>query len=117
MNNHETSLGASLRTAREGQGLDRKQLAKLLDVAPSQVTRWESDALTPSPKSLVALAQQLELRASELFTLAGVPLPNDLTSLPAMLRAEYALPPEAIAEIQQHIATVAQQYRDKRGQA
>ena len=107
----ETNLGATVRSARETQGLDRKQLARLLEVAPSQVTRWENNELTPSPRSLIGLAQQLELRASDLFTLAGVPIPTDLASLPAMLRAEYALPPQAIAEIQQHITLVAQQYR------
>ena len=107
----ERSLGATIRLARAAQGLDRKQLARLLEVAPSQVTRWENDQLTPSPRSLVALAQQLELPAADLFALAGVPIPTDLASLPAMLRAEYQLPSEAIAEIQAHIAAVAEKYR------
>jgi hypothetical protein len=32
-------------------------------------------------------------------------------SLPAMLRAEYDLPPEAIKEIQQNIESIARKYR------
>jgi transcriptional regulator with XRE-family HTH domain len=112
MNSDETTLGSTLRAAREAQGLDRKQLAELLSVAPSQVTRWEADEKTPSVQSLVVLARQLELRTADLFALAGLPIPDELTSLPAMLRAEYDLPPEAIAEIQTHIADVAKRYRD-----
>jgi transcriptional regulator with XRE-family HTH domain len=111
----EASLGATIRTARQAHGLEGKQLAKLLGVAPSQVTRWEADEYIPSPRALVGLANQLELRASDLFRLAGVPLPPDLANLPAMLRAEYQLPPEAIADIQAHIEQVAAEYRTKRG--
>ena len=107
----ELTLGGRLRAAREAQELDRKQLARLLEVAPSQVTRWELGEQMPSPRVLIGLAEQLELRASDLFSLAGVPIPTDLASLPAMLRAEYELPPDAIAEIQEHIAAVAEQYR------
>ena len=113
MNSTATTLGSTLRTAREAQGLDRKQLAELLSVAPSQVTRWEADEKTPSVPSLVALAKQLELRTADLFALAGLPIPDELTSLPAMLRAEYELPPEAITDIQQYITDVAKRYRSK----
>lgn len=109
----ESTLGDRLRAAREAQGLGLRQLAQLVGVAPSQVSRWESDDLTPSPPSLVSLAQQLELRGSDLFTLAGVPIPEDVASLPAMLRAEYQLPPEAIAEIQSYVAAVAEKYHGK----
>jgi transcriptional regulator with XRE-family HTH domain len=108
------TLGSVLRAAREQHGLDRRQLARLVEVAPSQITRWEADAKVPLSKSLVALARQLELRASELFELAGKPIPPDLANLPAMLRAEYDLPAEAIAEIQKHIQAVAKQYRAAR---
>jgi transcriptional regulator with XRE-family HTH domain len=105
------SLGTHIRQAREAHGLSLRQLARLVEVAPSQVLRWESDELTPSPRSLAAVADQLELRASELFALAGIAVPSDLASLPAMLRADYDLPPEAIAEIESHIAAVAKKYR------
>jgi transcriptional regulator with XRE-family HTH domain len=114
MKDTEVTLGSTLRGAREAQGLDRKQLAELLSVAPSQVTRWEADEKTPSVQSLVVLARQLELRTADLFSMAGLPVPDELTSLPAMLRAEYELPPEAIADIQTYITDVAKRYRDKR---
>lgn len=104
------SLGQMIRAAREAHGLDQKNLARLVGVAPSQVTRWEADRFAPSPQTLVKVAQQLELSAAELFTLAGIPLPEGTASLPAMLRAEYQLPPEAVAEIQAHIEDVARRY-------
>jgi len=110
MKQPDSTFGSTLRAAREAQGLDRRQLAQLVGVAPSQVTRWEADEKTPSTPSLIALARQLELRTADLFALAGLPVPAELTSLPAMLRAEYELPPEAIAEIQAHITRVAKRY-------
>ena len=114
MKKQTTTLGSALRSAREAQGLDRKQLAELVGVAPSQVTRWEADEKIPSVQSLVALARRLELRTADLFALSGLPVPDELTSLPAMLRAEYALPPEAIADIQKYVTDVARRYRKKR---
>lgn len=104
-------LGTYLREAREAHGLTIRQLARLVEVAPSQVLRWEAGERVPTPPYLVALAEQLELRASELFDLAGRPIPTDRSSLPAMLRADYDLPPEAIAEVEKHIAEVAKKYR------
>jgi transcriptional regulator with XRE-family HTH domain len=107
------ALGAALRTAREAQGLSIRQVAALLEVAPSQALRWETGERPPTPQNLVDLAQRLELRASDLFALAGIPVPADAASLPAMLRSEYELPPEAIAEVQKHIESVANKYRVK----
>jgi transcriptional regulator with XRE-family HTH domain len=104
------TLGTRLRRAREAQGLGIRQLARLVDSAPSQVLRWETDAVVPSPQALVTVAEQLELRASDLFTLAGIPIPEDRASLPAMLRSDYDLPPEAIAEVEAHITAVAKKY-------
>ena len=107
--------GQMLRQHREGAGLSLRQLAGQLDVAPSQVTRWEQDEQTPSARSLVRIAQALELPATELFARYGQAQPTEALSLPAMLRREYDLPPEAIAEVQRHIETVANKYKRKKG--
>lgn len=109
----KTTLGSTIRTAREAHQLGIRQLARLIEANPTQVLRWENDDAVPSPSAIASLAEQLELRASELFALAGVPVPSDLASLPAMLRADYDLPPEAIVEIEAHIAAVAKKYRTK----
>jgi hypothetical protein len=57
------------------------------------------------------VSQTLELPAAELFELAGVPFPTELPSLPAMLRAEYDVPPEVVAEMQRELARMAAKYR------
>jgi transcriptional regulator with XRE-family HTH domain len=108
-----SSLGQVLRQAREAQQLSLRQLAALLEVAPSQITRWERDDYAPSTDALLQLVRVLELTPKELFALAGVSLPTEPRSLPAMLRREYDLPPEAIAEIQRNIEHVARKYQRK----
>lgn len=111
----QRTLGDVLRKAREAQGLSTWQLAKLIDTVPSQVLRWETGERVPKTAALLALAEQLELPAVELLALAGRrPVEAITPTLPAMLRAEYDLPPEAVEEIQSYITTVAQKYRRKR---
>lgn len=105
------TLGMRLRVARKAHGLAGRHLAELVKVAPSQVSRWEQDAAIPTPHALIRLAQTLELPASELFALAGIPLPEDHAMIATMLRTEYHLPPEAIAEIQTHIAELQGRYQ------
>lgn len=67
----------------------------------------------PQAERLIALAEQLELRATDLFELAGRAIPSEMKSLPAMLRADYDLPDRAIKEIERHIAAVAKKYQTK----
>lgn len=114
MSAKKPTLGAVLKEARESQDLNRYQLARLVAVDRSRITRWEDDDSVPQPASLIALANVLELRTADVFSLAGLPLPEAMTSLPAMLRAEYDLPPEAVADIQRYIAEVAAQHQGQR---
>jgi transcriptional regulator with XRE-family HTH domain len=113
----KSSLGQVLRQAREAQVLSLRQLAALLEVAPSQITRWERDDYAPSTDALLQLVRVLELTPKELFALAGVSLPAEPRSLPAMLRREYDLPPEAIAEIQRNIERVARKYQQRKAKS
>lgn len=103
-------LGGMLRRARETAGLSIRQLEAQSGVARSVISRFEREG-TGSANNLLALARSLELRASDLFSQAGRALPKFNPSLPAMLRAEYDLPPEAIKEIQQNIELIARKYR------
>lgn len=58
----------------------------------------------------------MELPATDMFALFDLAQPADAMSLPAMLRREYDLPPEAIVEVQQHIEQVAKKYKhNKKG--
>lgn len=113
MTMNQLTLGDTIRQAREAHGLGVRELARLIEVAPSQVLRWENNERVPQAEWLIALADQLELRAADLFKLAGRAIPSELASLPAMLRADYDLPPEAIKEIERHIAAVAKKYRQE----
>lgn len=104
------TLGERLRRERERQQLSLRQLAKLVGVSPPALLRWERDEIMPQGKHVVVLARVLELPTTELLTLSGVEYPHDAASLPAMLRAEYDLPPEAIAEAERAVARIARKY-------
>ena len=102
-------LARTLRRARQAAGLSVRQLEAQSGVARTVISRFEHTG-TGSARNLLDIARALELSASELFSQAGRPVPNMAVSLPAMLRAEYDLPPEAIKEIQHNIEQVARKY-------
>jgi transcriptional regulator with XRE-family HTH domain len=104
-------LGAFLQRAREDAGLSKLQLEATSGVGRMTIQRLETDYYQePSPDDLVRLARALELNETDLFLLAGLPVPRDTASLDVMLRTEYGLPPEAIAEAKQNIAAIAAKY-------
>lgn len=104
------SLGSTLRQYREAQGLSIRQLAQLVETAPSMVSRWERDVWVPKPRTLARLAALLEVPLRHLTDISGLPYPAETATLPAMLRAEYDLPPAAIVEIEQSIQAIAKKY-------
>lgn len=104
------TLGGLLRQEREAQGLSIRQLAALVDVVPSTIHKWEQNTWVPRARYLPALVRALELDARRFYALADVELPANASSLPAMLRAEYDLPPEAIAEAERAVARIARKY-------
>jgi transcriptional regulator with XRE-family HTH domain len=108
--NNAARLATTLRQARKISGLSVRQLQAVSYVAKSVISRFEHEG-NGSAHNLLALARALELRASDLFSQAGRAMPRPSPSLPAMLRAEYDLPPEAIKEIQHNIEQVARKYR------
>ena len=70
----ETSFPALLRSLREERGLTQYKLAQKAGLTPSAVSRLESGSRNPSRKTLVRLAQALELGPEErkvLFARAG----------------------------------------------
>lgn len=104
-------LGAFLRQAREAAGLSKLQLEAMSGVGRMTIQRLESDYYDePSPDDLVRLARALELNETDLFLLAGLPVAKRAASLDVMLRTEYGLPPEAIAEAKQNIADIVAKY-------
>ncbi len=53
--------GADLRAARERLGLSRLELAKILDVSPNAIYRWEMDKSRPLPIFIKRLVKVLKL--------------------------------------------------------
>lgn len=105
------SLGAFLRRAREAAGLSKLQLEAMSGVGRMTIQRLETDYYDePSPDDLVRLAKALELNETDLFLLAGLPVPKHTASLDVMLRTEYGLPPEAIEEAKRNIADIVAKY-------
>jgi transcriptional regulator with XRE-family HTH domain len=106
------TLGQYLEQARQEAGLSLRQLAASADVHLSSVNRLLKDEVDePSPEHLMGLAQALDLKASDLFLLAGLPIPNELPSVDAMLRAEYGLSEQGLAEAKRAVAAIADRER------
>ena len=109
------TLGQYLEAARTDAGMSLRQLAAASGIHPSSVNRLLKDEVeAPSPDHIMKLATALDLTASDLFLMAGLPIPQKLPSVDAMLRAEYGLSEEGLAEAKRQIEAIADEERDKR---
>lgn len=98
------TLGQYLESARQEAGYSLRQLATVSGVAMSSVNRLLKDEVAqPSPEHLTALARALELNATDLFLLAGLPLPAGTASLDIMLRKSYGVSDEEAPELKREI--------------
>ena len=61
------SLGTKIVMMRKQRGLSQGQLAELLNIHQSMVTRWEKDKVLPKRETLSKLAQNFEVKPEELF--------------------------------------------------
>jgi transcriptional regulator with XRE-family HTH domain len=107
-----STLGSVLDDARKGAGLSVRQLAEAADVPKSEVGRLLRDQQERlNPASLAHLAAALELNATDLFLLAGMPMPRELPSVEALLRTEYDLPEKAVLEAKAQIEAIVDRYQ------
>jgi transcriptional regulator with XRE-family HTH domain len=98
------TLGRLLDSVRRDAGYSLRQLAKETGMPMSRINRLLKDEVErPAPASLVRLAGALNLSVARLFTLAGHPYPN----LDDLLRTDYSLSEEEIAEVTQMIDRLA----------
>jgi len=105
------ALGQYMSAARQEQGVSTRNLATMTGITRAAIVRIEAgEVQQPSADNLVRLARALELNELEVLQLAGVTIPHLEGSLDVMLRAEYDLPPEAIALIKQNIQDVIDEY-------
>lgn len=99
-----------LRTAREATGLSIRRLAERAGLHHAGLARIELGEQRPTPDTLLALAQALELDESDLFALAGYRLPDRLPSFPAYLRAKYRMSDEAATQLNEFFGFIQGKY-------
>jgi transcriptional regulator with XRE-family HTH domain len=108
------TLGQFLEAARQQAGLSVRQLAAASGVHRSSVERLLQDEVDePSPDHLMGLAQALEVRLTDLYLLAGLPIPQEMPSVDVMLRAEYGLSEEGLAEAKRDIQAIVARERER----
>ena len=114
--NKRPTLGQYLDEARGRAKLSVRQLETITGIHRSSIDRLLRDEVDePVPENLVRLANALELNTSDLFLLAGLPIPQELPSLEPYLRAKYDLPPEALAEANRTIQQILAKYDGESG--
>jgi transcriptional regulator with XRE-family HTH domain len=70
-------VGARIRRARKAAGLTQHQLAiKLVNVQAAQISRWERGENMPSPRSMQALEEALEVPAETFLRSDDEPEPD-----------------------------------------
>jgi DNA-binding XRE family transcriptional regulator len=107
------TLGQYLEQARQEAGCSIRQLATESGVHRSSIERLLRDEVDePSPDTLSRIASALELNATDLFVLAGLPVPKKLPSVDVMLRTEYGLSEEGLAQAKRSIEAIAAKERD-----
>jgi transcriptional regulator with XRE-family HTH domain len=105
-------LARIIRRHREAAGLSARELARRAGVTPSTVTRLEL-AQIPSPRgeNLRALADVLDIPASDLFLTADWLPREELPTFTPYLRSKYAnLPMSAQREIERSFQDIARKY-------
>lgn len=71
MKNNLPPFGPVLRRLRLGKNLSQEELAALVDVSPSHISRMESDLKIPSLEMVFRLAQSLDVKPHELIKAMG----------------------------------------------
>lgn len=57
-------LGNRIKKARKQEGLTQEQLAEVIGVSRSAISRWESGDMEPTIKNLAELARTLDVKAA-----------------------------------------------------
>jgi hypothetical protein len=94
-----STLGTTIRQARERTGLSLRNLEAIVGVS----------------RQLHHLAEALELDSDDLFAFVGYRPSEKLPSLTPYLRAKYHLPPEALAEASATLRDVLDKYERDHG--
>jgi len=60
-------IGSKIRTFRKRKGISQRELAKLIGKSHSTVSKYEINQRNPSPGTLVTIAENLDIKAADLF--------------------------------------------------
>jgi transcriptional regulator with XRE-family HTH domain len=63
------NLGENIKKARKAAGLTQKELAQRLQVYQKDISRWESNTLTPSTIVFYNICKELNATADEILEL------------------------------------------------
>ncbi|MFH5227299.1 helix-turn-helix domain-containing protein [Antrihabitans spumae] len=113
MNEKQSQILAELlRSKRTELGLSASETARRAGIQPSTLTRLELGQIAaPTATNLRALGTVLGITSADLFATVGWMPEGELPSMTPYLRSKYRnMPPEAIAEIEQHFAKVAKDH-------
>jgi transcriptional regulator with XRE-family HTH domain len=101
------SFGALVRREREGKGIGLRQMAKMIGVSPTYLSKVERDEFPPPAEDKVkAIAKIIECDSDDLLALAGR-VASDLSGIikeqpremASFLRAAKGLTPEELAKL------------------
>lgn len=101
------TLGSALREARHQAGISVRQLAPMVGVHRSFLSRIETgEYQSAKPALLQKLAKVLEVDERDLFALAGYDAPEGLPNFAPYLRAKYQLDDEQLRDLQRYFEFV-----------
>ncbi len=63
------NLGENLKKARKAAGVTQEELAQRLEVYQKDISRWETNKLTPNVMTLARICQELGASADEILEL------------------------------------------------
>lgn len=66
------NLGENIKKARKAAGLTQKELAERLNVYQKDISRWESNTLTPSTIAFYNICKELNASADEILELKKI---------------------------------------------
>lgn len=105
------TLGEYVRSRRLAKGFTLQDAENASGVDGSYWSKLElGEYQSPNPRYLGAIARALEIQAEDLYGLAGYDIPERLPEFAPYLRSKYALPPEAIADLEKYYAQLRSYY-------
>jgi transcriptional regulator with XRE-family HTH domain len=106
------TIGRMVREAREAAGLSQAELARRLERNEAYVSRLEQGKFgRPQPEVIVALAENLPIKLSDLCAVTNYPFPSELPSLHAYLRVMHPdWPDNAVDNLADYYEFIRQRY-------